>query len=396
MEFVIRIPQDGGRRFRARSQENSLQEERLFWLAWSQIPGIGSVLLGRLQYKFGNLQTAWTASPNELATVEGIGPQVLEAICSQRLHTQLQDLWRQHQQKNPTFWTPADLAYPRLLLEIPSFPTILYYRGQVEPLESQSNPPTVAIVGTRAPSDYGKKWTRILTEALVRHGFTIVSGLAEGIDTEAHWSCLEAGGRTIAVLGTGVDVVYPWQNRKLYQQVIQHGLAVSEYSAGTKPDRLHFPQRNRIIAGLSRAVIVIEAPYKSGALITAHLANDYGRDVYALPGSLDNPQSVGCLGLLNKGAHVILGVDSLLELLGSLPNLDPIPLPQSTQLSLPDLDPDLQQVLKHVSAEPILLDAIVQRSGIPAPIVSSTLLQLELDGWVTQLPGMRYVRGSGG
>lgn len=370
-----------------------MQEEQAFWLAWSQIPGIGLVMLKRLQQTFGTLRMAWAATPADLKTVEGIGPQVLEAILTARSQIQPEQFWQRHRQRNPDYWIPADRDYPRLLLEIPSFPTVLYYRGAVNLAENQAQVPAVAIVGTRDPSDYGQRWTRRLTLALSQHGFTIVSGLAEGIDTIAHQTCLQAGGRTIAVVGTGVDQVYPWRNRELSRQIVEQGLLVSEYPAGTKPDRLHFPQRNRIIAGLSRAVIVIEAPIRSGALITAHLANDYGRDVYVLPGSLDQPQSIGCLGLLNKGAQVILGVDHLLELLGTLPTLDRKSSDTSTtQLSLLALDPDLQQVLQQIPSDPLTFDAIVQRVGLPAGDVSSALLQLELESLVTQLPGMRYVR----
>ncbi|OLP18534.1 DNA protecting protein DprA [Leptolyngbya sp. 'hensonii'] len=366
-----------------------MQEERLFWLAWSQIPGIGSVMLNRLRHRFGTLKTAWEAEPAVLMTVEGVGPQMLEAIVQTRPTIQLE---QSLQQPFPC-WVPDDPDYPPLLLEIPSSPAVLYYRGQVAPGEHRDGPPCVAIVGTRHPSEYGRRWTRSLTRALVRQGLTIVSGLATGIDTEAHRSCLEAGGRTLAVLGSGVDVIYPTQNQPLYQQILNQGLVLSEYPAGTKPDRGHFPQRNRIVAGLCRAVIVVEAPVKSGALITAHLANDYGREVYVLPGSLDNPQSIGCLGLISKGAQVILGEDHLLEMLGTIPALDGMTSSQPpAQLSLPisGLAPELQQVLQAVRPEPTPFDMLVQRSGLPAATVSSTLLQLELLGLVNQLPGMRY------
>jgi DNA processing protein len=256
----------------------------------------------------------------------------------------------------------------------------------------------VGIVGTRSPSDYGRRWTRRLVTALVEQGVTIVSGLAQGIDTEAHRSCLAAGGRTIAVLGTGVDLVYPWSNRRLYQELLQQGLAVSEYPAGTQPDRVHFPRRNRIIAGLCQATLVIEAPVRSGALITAHLANDYGRDVYALPGSLDNPQSLGCLNLINQGAQMILDEASLLENLGRLPSVSQ---PQVGKQTLLPLDLSLEQGLilhtleslcQQLNLEAVSFDAIVQQTELPASHVSSTLLQLELMGLVSQQPGMRYQR----
>jgi DNA processing protein len=368
--------------------------ERAFWLAWSQIPGIGPVLLKRLHQHFGSLATAWLADGHALVEVEGLGNQTVENIVMERSQREPDRILQQHEQDNPHFITPADAAYPRLLLEIADPPPVLYYRGKLEWLANWSNISGIAIVGTRDPSDYGRRWTRKLSTTLAQSGFAIVSGLAEGIDAEAHRSCLDADGKTVAVLGSGVDVVYPWSNRQLYQQVLEKGLILSEYPDGTQPDRVHFPQRNRIVAGLCRAVLVLEAPKKSGALITAHLANEYGRDVYALPGSLDNAKSKGCLNLINKGAQIILSEGELLEMLGSMPQLSP-------QLSLFDLKPeplldlsaDLSQVLDSLNAiaeESATLDGIVQTSGIAAGMVSSALLQLELLGLVAQLPGMRY------
>ena len=206
----------------------------------------------------------------------------------------------------------------------------------------EGNAPTIAIVGTRRPSPYGLKWTRRLTHRLSQEGFTIVSGLAAGIDTEAHRTCLSLSGRTVAVVGTGVDVVYPRRNQSLYDEIIETGLVVSEYPAGTPPDRLQFPQRNRIIAGLSRATLVTEAPQKSGALITAYLANEFCRDVYALPGSLDNPNSRGCLGLITRGAQLVMDEDNLIQTLQEMPSLTspkprlkPEPTPQKNRICQP-------------------------------------------------------------
>ncbi len=373
-------------------------EERAFWLAWSQVNGVGPVLLKRLYKHFGSLADAWDASPLALVAVEGVGPQTAETIAAERQPLDPSTLLAQHERDNPDFWTPADADYPRLLWEIPDPPALLYYRGKVNALENQGITPTVAIVGTRDPSDYGRRWTRRLTTTLTQSGFTVVSGLAEGIDAEVHRSCIALNGRTLAVLGTGVDVVYPWSNRHLHQEVLNHGLLLSEYPAGTQPDRAHFPRRNRIIAGLSRATIVMEAPARSGGLITAHLANEYGRDVYVLPGSLDNPKAIGCLHLLNKGAQVILSEAHLLEMLGSLPQLVP-PIPvQQAELPL-NLEPNLEKVLQTLThlaqtgdAVALPFDLIVQHSQLQAGAVSSALLQLELMGLVSQQPGMRYQR----
>lgn len=365
-------------------------EERAYWLAWSQIPGIGPILIARLQQHFGTLSAAWEANIAQIGQIEGFGLQTVEAVALEQSRLHPARLLQQHEQENPNFWTPNESNYPRLLLEIASPPPILYYRGKVQPEESQGVTPMVGIVGTRHPSEYGRRWTRKLSTALARNGFTIVSGLADGIDTEAHQSCLDAGGRTLAVVGTGVDVVYPPQNRELYQQILHQGLVLSEYPAKTPPDRTHFPPRNRIIAGMSRAVLVMEAPTRSGALITARYANDFCRDVYVLPGSLDNPRSLGCLGLLSKGAQVIESESHLLEMLGAMPQLDPVePIP--CEPSVPNLAPELKQVLAAIADE-TPFDAIVQQTGMSCGSVSSALLQLELMGLVSQMPGMRYQR----
>ncbi len=379
---------------------NTSMTERAFWLAWSQISGVGPVLIRRLHQHCGSLEAAWQASYDQLFQVEGLGKTNLASVLKQRQSLNPQEFLEQHLQKNPQFWTPTDPEYPRLLLEIPNYPPVLYYQGQVDLAENSGQKPLIAIVGTRDATDYGKRWTRKISELLVNYGFTVISGMAQGIDTEAHWGCLEAGKRTIAVLGTGLNVIYPPRNRELYHAISKQGLVVSEYPADTQPNRLNFPQRNRIIAGWSRAVLVMEAPTSSGALITAHLANDFCRDVYVLPGRLDDPKSKGCLGLLSKGAQVIIHEQYLLECLGAIPQLD-FPQEQAEQLSLFDappqfpelnLEPEVKLVLQVVPTEPISLDQIIQKSGLSSEKVLPALLQLELLGLVTQLPGMRYQR----
>ncbi|MBC6479772.1 MAG: DNA-protecting protein DprA [Hormoscilla sp. GM7CHS1pb] len=380
--------------------------EGAFWLAWSQIKGIGPILLLRLQRHFGTLAAAWHADAEALGQVEGFGPKTVAAVLGARKAIDPEKLAEAHLKDNPHFWTPADADYPRLLREIPNPPTLLYYRGVVRREENQGMTLAVAIVGTREPTDYGKRWARRISRTLAQKGFTIVSGMAQGIDSEAHRGCLEAGGRTIAVFGTGVDMIYPPRNQQLYEQILQQGLVVSEYPAGTQPDRAHFPQRNRIIVGLCRAVLIVEAPVNSGALISARLANDFGRDVYVLPGRLDDLKSQGCLGLLSKGAHLIISEGYLLEMLGAIPQLDAAPVstkeqnaeqlelfaPASSSPTVPDLAPDLAKVLEAVPSEAILFDLIVEQAAMDASSVSSALLQLELLGLVSQLPGMRYQR----
>lgn len=375
-------------------------QERAAWLAWAQIAGIGPVSLQRLHERFGSLSTAWAAPLDQLESVNGIGPSVLGAIATRRPQLNPETFLTAHLQTNPTFWTPADADYPRLLKEIPDPPAVLYYRGNPALLDAQGHNPVVAIVGTRDPSDYAQRWTRKLAIVLAKHDITVMSGMAEGIDTQAHLGCLEAQGQTIAVLGTGTDIAYPPRNRELHQQILSKGLVISEYPAGTQPNRSHFPRRNRIIAALSRATLVMEAPLRSGALITAYMANDYGRDVYVLPGTLDNPRAAGCLGLMTKGAQLILGEGHLLELLGTIPTLDPIAIPSkppvSTKAAAPALSADLHKIwtllqsLCEGSGQTVSFDRLVQAAAQPTHEVSSALLQLELMGLVTQLPGMRY------
>jgi DNA processing protein len=365
-------------------------EERKYWLAWSQISGIGPILLQRLQQHFGNLETAWKATPGELRKVEGLGFQTLEKVVQQKSRLNPEQLLTQHQQINPHFWTPADPEYPQLLREIPSPPPLLYYRGEVDLQENLGQKPLVGIVGTRQPTEYGIKWTRQISTALAKNGFTVVSGMAEGIDTESHAAAMKAGGRTIAVVGTGVDVIYPHKNQGLYKQILTSGIVISEYPAKTAPNRTHFPRRNRIIAGLSRAVLVIEAPIKSGALITATYANEFCRDVYALPGRIDDQPSQGCLKLISQGAGLInQELSELLTMLGAIPQIDIEP-PIVKSLPLSNLTPELQQIIDTLTIDTVSFDVIIQKTGMDAALVSSSLLQLELMGLVTQLPGMRY------
>ena len=362
-------------------------EERAYWLAWSQLEGIGAVSLKKIDQHFGSLKEAWNAPAIAFTEVDGLNIKSVNAL-QRRTKQNPEELITQHLKQNPQFWTPADTAYPRLLLETPSPPPLLYYSGQVEPTENEGIKPMIGIVGTRNPTEYGKRWTKKITEALVGHGFGIVSGMAAGIDTVAHSTCLQANGRTIAVLGTGVDRVYPYSNRNLHQQLKAGGLIVSEYPSQTPPDRGHFPARNRIIAGLCRAVLIIEAPQRSGALITARFANDFGRDVYVLPGSLDNERSLGCLALLNTGAHVILGVENLLEMLGTMPCLDRIaPTPSKPK---PDLQPELKSIYELIEIESVAIDAIANQTELSTSEVLSALSQLEIMDLVVQVPGMRY------
>lgn len=429
----------------------TLATERAYWLAWSQIRQVGPVAIKRLWEHFGSLEVAWRSPANALLAVDGIGLLTAEKIASQRPKLDPARLLAQHEEKNQSFWTPADADYPALLFAINDPPPVLYYRGSLR-LNAMPNVLTVGMVGTRRPSPYGQRWTQKISSYLTKEGATIISGLAAGIDTAAHESCLSHQGLTVAVLGTGVDKIYPYKNRALYEQIIATGLVVSEYPDGTGPDKTHFPQRNRIIAGLSRATLVMEAPARSGALITSRLANDYCREVYALPCGLDNPAGLGCLDLIAQGAQMILGEAHLAAALAALPPVDaPIDAPidetapngrvsngrfsngraekglsaeasggdsssgrslrrqsliaATTALDAGELDgaaiaadvcdlsPMLSQVLNAVSIEPTVLDRIVQLAQLETGSVLAALTQLEMLGLVSQLPGMQYQRG---
>jgi DNA processing protein len=270
-----------------------------------------------------------------------------------------------------------------LLAQIPDPPPVLYVRGELAPEDDWS----VAIVGSRKATSYGREVTRRLAGDLARNGVTVVSGMARGIDGIAHRTALEAGGRTIAVLGSGLDVIYPAEHRSLAREIARHGAVVSDYPLGTKPEASNFPPRNRIISGLSLGTIVIEAGFRSGALITADFALDHGREVFAVPGSILSPGSAGCNRLLRDGAHVLTEARDVLEVL----HLDQVPEKQAARLALPE-NPVEAALFESLSAEPRHLDAVVRSSGIPVEVVSSTLVMMELKGMVRQVGSLQYVR----
>ncbi|MEM9979903.1 MAG: DNA-processing protein DprA [Cyanobacteria bacterium P01_D01_bin.2] len=393
--------------------------ERAYWVAWKQVKDVGPVLIKRLYERFGSLSMAWQAPPADLLTVDGIGLVIADQISQLRSQLNPHQLLEQHEDQSPNFWTPADPDYPSLLWEIPDPPPVLYYRGSLRP--NRLSAITLAIVGTRRPSPYGQRWTQRLSRRCSQQQIAIVSGMAAGIDTYAHQSCLHNRGQTIAVLGTGVDIIYPRRNEQLYHRILETGLILSEYPNGTPPERSHFPQRNRIIAGLSHATLVTEAPQRSGALITAYLANDYGRHVYALPGGLDNPTSLGCLVLINTGAAMVMGENQLIQDLLNIGaanpgaanttvdtgNTGPVPIEQTlsepasniisasvteNENKFSELDVALRPIFRLIPTVPISLDTLVETTQLDTSVLLSGLLQLEIAGFVVQLPGGRYQR----
>jgi DNA processing protein len=290
----------------------------------------------------------------------------------------------------------ADDRYPAWLRAIPDPPAVLYCDGRIEPRDRQA----VAIVGARKATPYGLRITETLARELSGAGFTIVSGLARGIDAAAHRAALEAGGRTIAVLGCGLDVTYPPEHASLREEIAASGAVLTEFPAGTPPKPSHFPQRNRIISGLSLGVVVVEAAEDSGSLITARLALEQGREVFAVPGPLDAPLSRGPHGLIKQGAKLVETADDIIEeLLPQIGNtLTPTLSPRGRgkgegEFSEPKgLTSEERMVYSLMSRDPLHLDDLTERSGLTPAGVAGILLALELKGVARQLPGQRYYR----
>jgi DNA processing protein len=260
----------------------------MYWVGFNMVKGIGAVRFKTLLDAFGTAQAAWNASPEALAD-SGLSRKIIESF--QRVHksVSLETVWERIQSLGVQVLTWDDEGYPRHLKEIDQPPPILYIRGTYVPEDEWA----VAIVGTRRVTSYGRQVAEEVATMLAHNGVTIVSGLARGVDSIAHQAAVKAGGRTLSVLGNGVDLVYPPENRLLASQIMEHGALISDYALGTPPDGLNFPPRNRIISGLSLAVIIIEAGMTSGALITASFAAEQGRDVFAVPGNINAPQSQG-------------------------------------------------------------------------------------------------------
>ncbi len=358
-----------------------MHTERAYWLAWQQVEGFGPHRLRALSEHFGSLEAAWQAPRAQLLETGMIGPVLIERIEGHRQQTNVPEQAATWEETYGACWTPADREYPQLLQEIPDTPPVLYYQGP-KPVWQ----PAVALVGTRKPSTYGLRWAKKLGYELTRAGFLVVSGLATGIDGAAHQGALEAGGATVAVLGCGVELCYPSHHRGLYAQIRERGVILSEYPRLTPPNSAFFPRRNRIISGLTQATIVIEAGVRSGALISAQLALDYGREVFALPGELDNPQAAGALHLISQGATPVLGIEDLIQRLGP---------PQAVQLPLPvpaDLTPLEEHVLGQLTPEPQIIEYLIQNTALGTGDITAVLMLLELKGLAVQLPGLRYRR----
>jgi DNA processing protein len=275
-----------------------------------------------------------------------------------------------------------DESYPELLRQVHDPPLFFFMRGDFDPADALA----VAVVGSRSPSSYGRRMARQLSAGLADRGITVVSGMARGIDAEAHWAALKAGGRTIAVLGCGIDVVYPSEHHHLMMRIAKSGAVLSEFPMGTQPDAENFPGRNRIISGISLGTVVVEAAERSGSLITAHFAADQGREVFAVPGPVGD-RSRGPHKLLRQGAALAESENDVINEIA--PHL------VRRQAASQGLSPVEARVLECIEDAPLHIDAVIRNCALPAAVVSEALLGLELRGLVRQLPGMCFALGDG-
>ncbi|MHB8574926.1 MAG: DNA-processing protein DprA [Dehalococcoidia bacterium] len=358
-----------------------MTEDTPYWVAFNRVATIGRARYERLERAFGSLAEAWLASSGALRAA-GIDERSVKAILAARPGISPEREMAALQRLNVQALTWHDAAYPRLLKESFDRPPVLYVRGTIE----EADDAAIAVVGTRDLTAYGRQATEQLTEGLVRAGLTIVSGLARGVDSIAHQSALRAGGRTIAVMACGVDIVYPAANERLAMQIRDSGALVSELPLGTRPQRDAFPRRNRIIVGLSLGVVVTEAPKKSGALLTAKLAADDNRDVFAVPGSIFSLKCAGTNELIQTGAKLTRNVDDILAEL----NLSTVAQAELTA-AIP-ADATESALLGCLSTEPVHIDDVTRLSRLSAAAVSGGLALLELKGLVRQVGGMNYVR----
>ena len=343
--------------------------------------GIGAVRLQALINHFGSAADAWQGSSDQLLAA-GLGAKVIERLIEARKTIDLDQLWDKIAEQGIQIITWDDELYPPRLKEIQQPPPVLYVRGELLPEDHFA----VAIVGTRRVTSYGRQVAEELAAFLAANGVTVVSGLAHGVDAVAHSAALKAGGRTIAVLGSGVDRIYPPENRALAEQMMTRGALVSDYPVGTAPEAANFPPRNRIISGLSLAVIVVEAGETSGALITAGFAAEQGREVFAVPGSILAPQSKGANRLIQNGALPLLTPADLMQAL----NLTRVGAQKSARKILPANEVEAQ-LMNMLGNEPMHVDEIRSQTGLPVERVSAALVMMELKGMVRQVGGMNYV-----
>lgn len=355
--------------------------ELRYAIGFSHVTGIGRVKLSLLQSYFGDLEKAWHASADALKAA-GLDARATETLLSTRATLSLDAELENLERYNVNVVSIDHPDYPPRLREIYDYPPLLYVRGKLVAEDECA----VGVVGTRRPSVYGKQVAEELTTDLARRGITIISGLAAGVDSIAHRAALQAGGRTIAVAGCGLDIVYPSSHVALARQIMAQGALVSEFPLGTKPKAEHFPQRNRIISGMSLGIVVVEAGERSGALLTANRALEQNREIFAVPGSIYSPNSRGTNRLIQEGAKLAANYADILEEL----NLNMVA--HQMELKEPIVATDTEaQLLGHLSKEAIHVDELCRSSGLPAATVTGTLAMLELKGLVKPVGSMNYV-----
>ena len=356
------------------------KEDIKYWVGFSKVPGIGRVKFGSLENYFGRLENAWAATSTELKQA-GMDRASVRHITDYRTKISLDEEMEKMERFNVSVYTCHDSAYPGRLKEIYDYPPVIYVRGSLIPEDEWS----VAVVGTRRATVYGRQVAEEISADLVRNNITVVSGLAKGIDSVAHLSALEAGGRTLAIFASGLDTVYPAENADLARRIIENGALITEYPLGTKPRADNFPRRNRIMSGISLGVLVIEAGESSGAIITANIALEQNREVFAIPGSILSPVSKGTNQLIQDGAKLVRSYWDVLEEL----NLTAVAQQIEMKVTIPPSDTEAL-LLGKLGAEPTHIDEVCRLSGLPASTVSSTLAMMELKGQVKQVGGMNY------
>jgi DNA processing protein len=361
-------------------------EQFASFLSLHHIFGIGRVCLINLREKFnGNFNNVSNASYSELRAAGLNGQQIDQILNPDCSRVDREVKWAEQPGNRIVCYDDDD--YPALLAQIPDFPPLLYCSGDFELLAN----PQIAIVGSRHCTPGGAKTATEFARFLAQAGLTITSGMATGIDSHAHLGALSCGGGTIAVVGTGLDQVYPSTSRQLAYDIHEKGLLVSEFPLGTGPRSENFPRRNRIISGLSVATLVVEAARRSGSLITAHQATEQGREVFAIPGSIHNPKARGCHQLIREGARLVDKASDIVEELGSLLGFVAQQLVVDKTASN-HLDTEIIHLLEAIGYDPVAPDALVERSGLTIDKLSSMLLSLELNNLIQSAPGGCFVR----
>lgn len=366
-----------------------MNKDKIYWHGLNSISLLGPKRIAALISYFGSAKKAWEAKPALLLLVNGFQKKLVEKITVARSEMPLSLEREKLQDLGIELLTLEDKSYPFLLSSIFFPPPVLYVKGELL-VEDQK---AIAIVGSRRHTFYGREVAVKLAGDLAAAGITVVSGMARGIDTWAHRGVLEKGGRTIAVLGSGLDTCYPAENRNLMQEIIKKGAVLSEFPPGTKPLSQNFPRRNRVISGLSLGTVVVEAPERSGALITTEHALEQGRDVFAVPGSINSPYSRGCHRLLKEGAKLTESVEDILDELSL--NFCVPPAEDIDEKSLQDLTGEEKAVFLLIPYTPVHIDMIINESSLMPAKASGILMQLELKGYIKQMPGHNYTRVSG-